>query len=117
MPRWIASDQNTAANLKRRFGCDAVSGPSVSEPADALRQLLQSRNGIAVLPSPLAGRAVIASFRASHCLPTDSGQGAIPSGREPRQIATGFLGLVDELVWEDQEEEAPKRTWWRKLID
>jgi hypothetical protein len=113
--RWIVSDGKTVAEINRRLNCAAQ---TISEPAEALRLLLQSSSSLALLPCTCADHAIVATIRRSGVLPAHSGDAAstIQHQREPRQVATGFLGLVDELVWEE-EEAGPKPAWWRKLID
>ena len=112
IPRWITCDQGAADALRHRLDCPVMAIP---DPAEALRSLLQSPTGIVVLPGNSRDYALIATVRSSGGAKPPSQNHAAQPQREPRQIATGFLGLVDELVWE--EEEAPKPSWWRKLID
>jgi hypothetical protein len=113
--RWIVSDGNTVEEVNRRLNCAAE---TISQPAEALRLLLQSSSSLALLPCASADHAIVATIRKAGVLPAHSGDDAsmVQHPHEPRQVATGFLGLVDELVWEE-EEVAAKPPWWRKLID
>jgi hypothetical protein len=114
MSRWITSDQQATTTLLQRFGSSTFTAEAIPEPHEALRCLLQSRHSMALLPCESDQHRLVASI---HSFRPASAPSASDSAerREPRQVATGFLGLVDELVWE--EDEAPRRTWWQKLID
>ena len=109
MPRWIASDPETAAAVGRRLSCAA---PEMVAPVEALRLLLQSRESIALLACRSPHQAFIATIRKSSVVPERVP--TLPSTREPRVVGSGFLGLVDE--WEWDEEVKPKQSWWRKLM-
>jgi hypothetical protein len=114
MTRWIAFDQDSANKLSLCFGSAADIEQRMSEPDKAFQALLQTRNSIVLLPSDSAKYSLVAKIRIVGDSPAAPPSDSLPSQREPRQIATGFLGLVDEMVW---EEETPKRSWWQRLLD
>ncbi|MGE0406385.1 MAG: hypothetical protein AB7O65_08800 [Candidatus Korobacteraceae bacterium] len=70
---------------------------------------------VAVLPSGSEASLLVATIRRTGAASSPAMRSvAADKASEPRMVATGFLGLVDELVWEDEEKPEPK-SWWRKL--
>ncbi len=116
MAQWIAYDEITAAELNARTkaGVETRSG----DPLDTL--LSANREGLAILPDR-EGMATVISVRRPQPQPAPLPQ-ALPVPQpvlrpEPEQrrvttVATGFLGLTDEVV---EEEEAQPQSWWRRF--
>ena len=74
---------------------------------DALGGALAGRSGgVVLLPSPGSGQVIVACIRRARA--------ATVPPRTPVYEATGFLGLSDEAVSEDNP--APPKKWWRKLL-
>jgi hypothetical protein len=105
MARWITFDQNTASELRSRVPWSSV---FEAPGRNALECALSSSGSVvAVLDVGVEDQLAVALFRR---LPMQE-----DSLLQPRQIrASGFLGLGDEAVFE--EEERPKaKSWWRRL--
>jgi hypothetical protein len=105
MVRWITFDGTTTSEIRSRVPLAAVfeaPGRSALEYA-----LSSSGSVVAVLDVRIENRHAVALFRR---VPA---QNANPL--KPRQIrASGFLGLGDEAVFEEEENPKPK-SWWRRL--
>ena len=102
MPRWIVFDQVTASELRSRLPQAAV----FEAPGRAALEyaLDNPRSVVTVLPPAPGNRSAIAVFRPGR---TQTSQ---PAKASPVR-ATGFLGLNDASVL---EEEAPeKKKWWQ----
>lgn len=104
--RWIAFDSDTADAIRKLFGDDSGEIRS-GDPLTAALEL--SKPSVVVLPSSIPGKALLAHFR----LKTSSVQASRPSiAYEP----TGFLGLTDTPVFEEEvgQPPAPKKHWWER---
>lgn len=95
MAHWIAYDEPTAASLKARTHntVETVAG----DPIDAL--LGSTTDAMALLPHGDGLTTTVTVRRRK------------PSVGQRRVIATGFLGLSDEI--EEEEEAQPKTRWQR----
>ncbi len=102
MFRWIAFDPASAAAIVAA----SQTAPELHHRGDALSAALASDGPAVVLtPSSVAGRTLIAEIRRS------------ASSDSLRPIAyevTGFLGLVDQPIYEEEPE--PPKKWWQKLL-
>jgi hypothetical protein len=107
MTRWISADDNTAQALRGRQIASDV-GPS--DPIDAA---LDAPSAVLVLPAG-GSEVVVARVR----------RGAQPAAFEVHRwtdesavgyTAGGMLGLLDEPVYEEEEE--PKKSWWRRIVE
>jgi hypothetical protein len=114
MVRWIAFDQATATRLRSRLPQDSVfEAPGRS----ALEYALNATRPVVVLLEPGGGEeTTIAVFRA-----TPSGEAAHSYVEEAASAvhdekpvrASGFLGLSDDFIGADEEENAEKTRWWQ----
>ncbi|HLW54915.1 MAG TPA: hypothetical protein VKW06_18915 [Candidatus Angelobacter sp.] len=105
MARWITFDENTALELRSRI----QSGSVFEAPGrNALEYALASSgNVVAVLSARVKNHCALAAFLRAPAEP------ALPY--RPRAIrATGFLGLGDEAIYEEEEPQRPK-SWWRRI--
>src|SRR5512146_2755934 len=102
MSRWIAFDTVSAAAI----GAAAQTAPELHH-GDALSAALASnRPAVVVTPSNAPGRALVLQVRRP------------PGADELRPIGyeiTGFLGLVDQPIFE--EAPTPPKKWWQKILD
>ncbi len=102
MTRWIVFDPQSA---------EAVAGAQLSpelHAGDALGAALSSlKESVVVMPASDAERALVVRIRR---VP------AAPAEPEAKYEATGFLGLMDAPVYEDDEPLKPKK-WWQKIWD
>lgn len=103
MARWITFDPHTAAELR-----NCLPGASIFEAPgrSALEYALNSSGPVvAVLPLNVGQVCALTVFRP---------RPAQARRESPRALrASGFLGLNDEVFFED-EESAPKN-WWQRL--
>jgi hypothetical protein len=105
MPRWIVFDQDTASKLRSRLPQASVfEAPGRA----ALEYALDSpKSVVTVLPATPGNIAAVAVFRPER---TPAASPEKPS----RVRATGFLGLNDESVFE--EEQVPEKgKWWQRF--
>lgn len=105
MPRWIVFDEDTASKLRSRLPQASVfEAPGRA----ALEYALDSpKSVVTVLPSTHGNGSAVAVFRPGRTL-------AAQPAKLSRVRATGFLGLSDESVFE--EEQVPeKKKWWQRL--
>jgi hypothetical protein len=107
MTRWISADDNTAQALRGR------EIPSEVGSVDALDSALSAPSAVLVLPG---GSSDVIVARLRH--------GAQPAAFEVHRwsderavgyTAGGMLGLLDEPVYE--EEEQPKKKWWQRIVE
>jgi hypothetical protein len=117
MARWIAFDEESTAVAAARTG-KAIS----FQRGDALESALaSSRPAIVILPGASADDVLVVEVRRNtaaatsrsaqpeeHSQPVASAE---PAGYEP----AGFLGLADRPVFD--REIAPKKKWWKRLLD
>jgi hypothetical protein len=106
--RWITFDQETCSSLRASRPQESV----FEFPArSALEYALENSDAIvAVMPAGLNDTALV-TFRRGK-VPLLDGP---PRGAQVTR-ATGFLGLVDEPVFQE-EEGREKRSWWRRFWD
>src|SRR5262249_53999415 len=123
MARWIAFDQETAAELRTHLPKDAV----FEAPGRAALEyaLNTSRPVVAVLEPEVGDGLTLAVFRATLCEPAlqpaeaaeqETAEPVEPSApvRESSQLrASGFLGLSDDYVGVEEEENTDKKRWWQ----
>jgi hypothetical protein len=105
MPRWIAYDPAVKHALAHHMGITAESQPAAGAP-DVVTAVM-SAGGAAMALLPAAHGSVQVVTRRP--LTREPAHAAPPRGYE----ATGFLGLHDEPVFDD--EPPPPRSWWEKL--
>jgi len=116
MIRWTTFDQETSSSVRASFPQGTVIElPGGQATQQAAQQASQSGQPVvAILPVDLENAAGIAIFRAPNPA-TAPALGPLPTR------PGGFLGLSDELVFEqeqkqEQEEGHGKRSWWRRLL-
>ncbi|HET6842048.1 MAG TPA: hypothetical protein VFK06_10225 [Candidatus Angelobacter sp.] len=114
MIRWTTFDQETTSSVRTNFPQGTVIELHGGQATQhAAQQASQSGHPVvAILPVAMENAAGIAIFRAPNpaIAPT---LGPLPTR------PGGFLGLSDELVFEqeqEQEEGHGKRSWWRRLL-
>lgn len=107
MGRWAVFDDKSAAAVAIAAHVDPVISPGADYLVEALSW---ERESVLVIPSHLPAQALVAHFRRPDPPPP-------PPRKEPavRYQATGFLGLTDEPVYED-EPAPPKKKWWRRVF-
>jgi hypothetical protein len=112
MTRWIAFDEDTAAELRSQLPNQVVfeaPGRTALEYA-----LTASRTVVAVLGPPAGDETAIAVFRPRRHNALAEPQVSTPVVVSTTVRASGFLGLSDHLVEPEEEEEAAKKKrWWR----
>ena len=127
MPQWTTFDEETCSALRAKLPGETI----LELPATpAMEHALQrGDSAVAVLPVRGLGQAGIAVFRWNRipaAAPPASEQpddlpAPIPQAetrRPSKEIrATGFLGLTDESVYEDEEESQEKKSWWKRFWD
>jgi len=114
MIRWTTFDQETTSSVRTNFPQGTVielhGGQATQHAAQQASQ--SGQPVIAILPIDMENAAGIAIFRAPNPATTPT-LGPLPTR------PGGFLGLSDELVFEqeqEQEEGHGKRSWWRRLL-
>ena len=118
MVRWVTFDDQTAAAL----ASTVASGTAEIRDGDALETALEMGDCSLILPADSPGQVLFLQMRmniplqASNAtaapVEVDTGSQSDSSGQYE---ATGFLGLTDSPVYEDQP--APPKKWWKKLLD
>ncbi len=112
MARWLTSDHRMLADLMRR-----IPPGDTAElcSADALASALESESAsVAVLPAAHCDTALVVTIQRPERKPAMARAAHV--GDEPVAYrAGGFLGLADEPVFEE-EEPAPPRKWWKKIL-
>jgi hypothetical protein len=118
MVLWVTFDDQTAAAL----ASTVASGTAEIRDGDALETALEMGDCTLLLPASTPGQVLFLQMRTVVRIvaPTPSASPLnTPVTTEPEPStqfeATGFLGLSDSPVYED-EAPAPKR-WWQKLLD
>jgi hypothetical protein len=120
MARWIAFDQDTVMRLRSQLPQDSVfEAPGRS----ALEYALNSTRPVVVLLEAAGGdETTVALFRPTALFRATRSEEAVPSYvEEPASTvhdekpvrATGFLGLSDDFIGADEEEDGDKRRWWQ----
>jgi hypothetical protein len=105
MSRWIAYDRTAEQALVQRFGHSHVQQQDGDQDAIFSAVLAADGHAAALFPAR-HGETVIVTRR-----PLRAVSGAAPPPRAYE--ATGFLGLGDEPIYDNQPEQ-PK-TWWERL--
>jgi len=105
LPRWIVFDQATATTLRSRLPQAAVfEAPGRA----ALEYALDTPKSLVTLLTRQPGeQPIIAVFRPQRSQPV------VPAKPLPVR-ATGFLGLNDAPVLDEEEEVPGKRRWWQR---
>jgi hypothetical protein len=117
MVRWIAFDDETAEAVIGRFKRGAAEIREGEQPLGAA--LRYGRPSVLILPAKATGRVLLVSIEPktnassttkAHSTTTSKTHAPAPV----RYQATGFLGLTDEPVFEEEEPETPpkKKSWW-----
>ncbi len=119
MARWVTFDETTRTELDRAVGAE-----SDLRAGGALDAALAADRAVAVLPAPEDGGALLITLSRRiqvHPQPSAPKAEAAPTAarwEDPDAVgysASGFLGLLDAPVYEDEEEQKPK-SWWRKIV-
>ena len=111
MPNWTTFDDDTSSALRSR-----LSEPSIVQlPARlAMEHVLQrGETLVAVLPGGGLDQAALAVFRWNR-IPLPAPPPAPRPVSSGRTRASGFLGLTDEPVFEEEEVEE-KKSWWKRF--
>jgi len=119
MVRWIAFDENTAASIAEKTGDQAG---IVKSDEDALELALRSSQASVVVvpartPAVEPEQVLILKMERKSRPEKAAPRAAKQAGRESEPVgyvATGFLGLNDEPVYEE-EPPRPKK-WWQKIL-
>ncbi|MFB3815986.1 MAG: hypothetical protein ACE14L_17930 [Terriglobales bacterium] len=99
MTKWIAFDDASVSALSRRTGAQTELGVG-----DALAVALSAEAPALVMLPGVEGGVMVITVAAGE---------KQPARESPRYVASGFLGLTDELATEEQpQEERP--SWWRR---
>ncbi len=114
MGRWIAFDEESTAVAATQ------SGMAVSfQRGDALDCALAAVNpALVLMPGSSREELLVVEVRRpiSQRSTPSAPQGSRHAGDVPVAYeATGFLGLIDEPIFEDQPQS--KKKWWRRLLD
>lgn len=128
MPQWATFDEETCSALQAKLPAEPIVKLSSSS---AMEHVLQSHDSaVAVLPVHGLGQAGLAVFRWNRVpvpvTPPAPVHQQDPSVHEPAPVAdvrrpsreiraTGFLGLSDESVYEDEEQSQEKKSWWKRF--
>ena len=118
MVRWVTFDDQTAAAL----ASTVASGTAEIRDGDALETALEMGDCSLILPADGPGQVLFLQMRMNIRLqpwkgtvpPVEADAGTEGESSEQYE-ATGFLGLTDSAVYEDQP--APPKKWWQKLLD
>ena len=135
MAEWIALDETTRLALRDALGAQ---GTVSMRSGSALKAALDSGQDCAVvLPGEGENTARLVSIK-RQSRPVDAPPepvAAEPVGAEARELAfdyvspekmekspahneaTGFLGLSDEVVYDDEPAPPAKKAWWKKLVE
>lgn len=104
MIRWIAFDSQTETAINQKFRPESLQLQAEDPLSVALSQ---PDSTVLVLPSSTEGKVVVARLRMK---PTNS-------QKPPRELAfepSGFLGLSDSPIFEDDSPAPPpKKKWWQ----
>jgi hypothetical protein len=118
MVRWVTFDDQTAAAL----ATTVASGTAEIRDGDALETALEMGDCTLILPADVPGQVLFLQMRMNfspaaskdETIRVESGGVNVDEPSEQYE-ATGFLGLTDSAVYEDQP--ATPKKWWQKLLD
>ena len=107
--RWIAFDAQTEAALNNQFPADSVETQSADPLTTALSQ---PNSSLLVLPSSTQGHVILARIRlVQKMIETKPEKPHREFAFEP----SGFLGLSDSPIFEDESPATPpKKKWWQR---
>ena len=113
MPQWTTFDEETSSALHSRLPEESVVEHSDSSALDYALSCRQTL--VAVLPCRGFGQAGLAVFRWNAVPATPRVRPELTSVPAPtgRTRTSGFLGLSDEPIFEDEEEQ--KKSWWKRF--
>lgn len=127
MPRFLTFDEKTASRLRGQVPEQQVFEHAAKGAVDYA--LGSEKTMVTVMPTGAAREAAIAVFRrprvATKPVPQPEQHGAaVPEMRKPVASvpvpirdsalrAGGFLGLRDEMIFEEQPVVKKKQSWWR----
>jgi len=111
MPNWTTFDEDTSSALHAKLPEKSI---VQLDGHLALEHILKRGETIvAMLPGGGLGEAALAVFRWNHT----AAPASIPTPPRSANVrATGFLGLTDEAVFEE-EESREKKSWWKRFWD
>ncbi len=116
MVRWIAFDDETAEAVIGRFKRGAAEIREGEQPLEAA--LRYGRPSVLILPAKTAGRVLLVSLEPKTNVSSSTKAPSTTTSKTQSQApvryqATGFLGLTDEPVFEEEPEPPPKKkSWW-----
>jgi hypothetical protein len=99
MARFIAFDSGMANHLRNLHDSVIVKTGSALEAA-----LADPSDSIVVLPGETPETVILVRVHRNKALPHE------------RFEATGFLGLTDEPVYDDDPQPDMKKSWWKKVF-
>jgi len=128
MPQWTAFDEDTTSALHSKLPGETINQLSARSALE--HALEQGKTLVAILPSPGLGQAALAVMRWNRVAATTL-PATIPAPHvappppppvdevlpERRARATGFLGLTDEAVFDEEQEVQEKKSWWKRFWD
>ena len=101
MARWITFDSLSAEQLMEYQPQDAVTVLA----GTALRTALEDpSDSVVVMPGPQAGTALV--VRVERKRPKET----------MHSVTSGFLGLSDEVEFEDEAPADEKKRWWKRVF-
>jgi len=108
MPNWTTFDEDTSTALHAKVPEQSI---VQLDGHLALEHVLKRGETIvAMLPGGGLGEAALAVFRWNRV----AAPAPIPTPRSANVRATGFLGLTDEAVFEEEEIQE-KKSWWKRF--
>lgn len=126
MPRYLTFDQKTASTLREQLPGQQVFEHGAPDAVDYA--LSSEKTLVTVIPTGAAREAAVAVFRRRKAqMPAEPAQKPAPLVEMRKPVASvplpqknsairagGFLGLRDEVVFEQEEPPIKKRqSWWR----
>lgn len=102
MARWITFDSDASEYLRSQLPRETI----VVRAGSALQAALDDpSDSVLLMPSQNPGSAVLVRLHRNAA-----------RANEPRFEATGFLGLMDEPVYDDEPQPEQKKSWWKKVF-
>lgn len=117
MTQWFAADDRVAAQLAGKIEQGDTANACPDDMLDAA--LRSDRDAVAVLRGRRTGESVIVTIHKQALPPPDVVDlpGSTDVAESPKMSRTsGFLGLTDELIYEEEEVPTPKKKWWKKVF-